>query len=291
MDERGDGQIEQLMKSDMITLRREAMATDFWVTISHSDRTYARQAASEALGELDQLEALLSRYCEQSEVARIAALSAGEGCSLHPDTYDCLAAALEVELETDGAFNVAYQCQPPCGARELLVLTPRPATVRVTRSQVPIDLGGIGKGFALDRLAMQLRQWDISCFLLRASASTLLAGDPPGDQPGWHITFGSDNPRHRLHLRRAAFSGSGVEARGEHIIDPRTNRPATARRMAWVGAETATRADALSTAFMVMDESGSRRFCRNHRDVIAFALRSDATVVEPLSDTRDAIFR
>ena len=94
-------------------MRGESMATEFWVTIAHDDQTYARQAAAEVLGELARLEQLLSRYVEQSDVSQIRRLAQGETLVLHPDTFDCLHAALEMESDTGGAFNIAYQHRPP----------------------------------------------------------------------------------------------------------------------------------------------------------------------------------
>ncbi len=267
------------------------MATDFRVTIAHDDREYARQAAAEALNELDRLENLLSRFVPHSEVSQIARVEAERTLVLHPDTYDCLRIALQIEADTHGAFNVAYQHQPPRTAAQLLTLLPIPPSVRVASKHVVLDLGGIGKGFALDRLATVLLDWDVTRFLLRASASTMLAGQPPPATDGWSVRFGPAERTMNLRLRQAAFSGSGTLVRGNHIVDPHTGRPATHRRMAWAGAATAAAADAISTALMVMDEPASRAYCQQHPDVIAYSLSTADASIQRLSHEHTELFR
>ncbi len=267
------------------------MATDFWVTIAHADRVYARQAATEALSELERLENLLSRYVEQSDVSRIHELPAGASLVLHPDTYDCIQLSLEMEADTHGAFNIAYLQQPARGATQLLTLSPRPPCVQVTAAHVALDLGGIGKGFALDRMAALLVDWDVPQFLLRASASTMLAGEAPPGSDGWPVRFGPPEHVHTLHLRQAAFSGSGIAVKGSHIFDPQTGQPARNHRMAWAGTITAAHADALSTALMVMNEPASRTYCQQHPATIAYVMGAGDASLQRLGREHGEVFR
>ena len=131
---------------------------------------------------------------------------------------------------------------------------------------------GIGKGFALDCLAALLLDWDISQFLLRASVSTYLAGMPPSGEQGWLVRFGPTEDRRQLRLRCAALSGSGTAVKGKHIMDPSSGRPATRFQMAWAGASSAAKADAISTALMVMDDAAIGSFCERFPDCLAYAL-------------------
>jgi thiamine biosynthesis lipoprotein len=133
-------------------------------------------------------------------------------------------------------------------------LAPEELSICCLSGQLQIDLGAIGKGFALDRMADLLRDWDCESFLLVAGGSSILAGDPPKDAPGWSCGLGDDNASQRLLLKHASLSGSGLTVKGEHILDPRTGRSARRKNRAWILADTAAESDALSTACMVLGE-------------------------------------
>ena len=133
-------------------------------------------------------------------------------------------------------------------------LVPEELSIRCESGQLQFDLGAIGKGFALDRMGELLRQWDCPSFLLVAGGSSILAGDPPSDAPGWSCGLGDDDATQRYFLTHASLSGSGLAVKGEHILDPRTGEPALRQNRAWVLADTAAESDALSTACMVLGE-------------------------------------
>jgi len=259
-----------------VTLTHNAMATTFEIAIAGAQARYARQAAAEAFAELDRTEARLSRFAEGSDIFRINRLRPGQATFVHHDTLECLRIAEEVRRDTAGAFDVAYASSAPATSPRF-ELDELSHTVRVLADGVRLDLGGIGKGFALDRLAALLREWDIASALLAASTSTILALDPPPDDEGgacmvaldlaragpargtgWVVEFGPDEAPQRLALANRALSVSGTAVKGAHIIDPRTSRPAERRRRAWAVAPTAALADALSTAFMVMSDAEVR---------------------------------
>jgi thiamine biosynthesis lipoprotein len=246
------------------------MATTFKVTLAHGDAAYARQAGAAAWAELDRIEGLLSRFTQSSDISRINGLERGQETAVQLDTFDCLRTALEVQRETGGAFDVAYGSRGPWSARPRFELDEASHTVRVLDAGVRLDLGGIGKGFALDRMAALLADWDIAAALLAASTSTVLAIGSPAGEEGWPIVFGPDEKPQRLRLKDRAFSGSGTAVRGSHIIDPRTRQPASGPLRAWAGAPTAAVADALSTAFMVMSEAEVRDHCRLHPEITAW---------------------
>jgi thiamine biosynthesis lipoprotein len=99
-----------------------------------------------------------------------------------------------------------------------------------------------------------LREWECPSFLLVAGGSSIVAGDPPADTPGWSCGLGEDGSSQRIFLAHASLSGSGLAVKGAHILDPRTGRPALRQNRAWVLADTGAESDALSTACMVLSE-------------------------------------
>lgn len=231
-----------------------AMATHFQVRIAYDDKTYAAQAARESFDLVDSLESQLSRFRINSDIARIAHLGPNETLRLSEPAFACLEIAKRMEEATHGAFcptPAALKTQASLPRWELM---PRELSILCISGRVEFDLGAIGKGFALDRVAELLHHWDCPSFLLVAGGSSILAGDPPADSHGWSCGLGEDNSEQRILLAHASLSGSGLAVKGAHILDPRTGQPALRKNRAWVLADTAAESDALSTACMVLSE-------------------------------------
>ena len=140
-----------------------------------------------------------------------------------------------------------------------------------------MDLGGIGKGYALDRMAQLLREWGVESALLHGGRSTLLALGAPERKSGWPVNvpdpFGSAGPVTRLVLKKGSLSGSSVRRR-RHIVDPRSGVLIETEGAAWSYAENAARADALSTAFMIMSPEAVGKLCRGRPETGALLVRS-----------------
>ncbi len=251
------------------------MAATFQVVVADADPVYARQAAAAAFDELDLIEDHLSRFVETSDISRINRVARGESTVVALDTFQCLQSALDLKEKTAGAFDIAYASTSPTECTGNIELVERGCTVRVLADGVQLDLGGIGKGFALDCMAALLAEWEIESALLQASTSTMLALGPPADETGWPIHFGPEHDRRRILLAGSAFSASGTAVKGNHIVDPRTGRPAEDAIRCWAGAPTAAVADSLSTAFMVMPDEEIRAYCKRHMEVSATILRLD----------------
>ncbi|HLY27420.1 MAG TPA: FAD:protein FMN transferase, partial [Aggregatilineales bacterium] len=203
-----------------------AMATHFQVRIAHEERAYAAQAAQAALDLLDGLESRLSRFRANSDIAQIAQLAPGEKMRLSEPAFACLGVAKRIERITHGAFSptpAALLTQPSQPTWDLL---PEELSIRCESGTLQFDLGAVGKGFALDRMAELLDQWDCPSFLLVAGGSSILAGDPPNPDPGWSCGLGDDDSPQRFFLAHASMSGSGLAVKGQHILDPRTGGPA-----------------------------------------------------------------
>jgi len=228
------------------------MATHFQVRIANEERTYAAQAAQAALDLLDGLESRLSRFRPNSDIAQIAMLAPGERMRLGEPSFACLEVARRMELVTQHAFSATPAALQRQASLPQWSLLPQELSIRCESGQLEVDLGAIGKGFALDRMAELLRQWDCPSFLLVAGGSSILAGNPPDNAAGWSCGLGDDDAPHRFFLSHASLSGSGLAVKGEHILDPRTGRPALRQNRAWALADTAAESDALSTACMVL---------------------------------------
>jgi len=268
------------------TVTHQAMATVFRLSLVHPEPLYARQAAAEAFAELERIEGRLSRYVESSDIFRVNRLGPGRSTWVHPNTLRCLAIALEIQRATGGAFDVAYASRASPPDRPRWELDEKDHAVRVLADGVRLDLGGIGKGFALDRMAALVADWEIDAALLSASTSTVLALGPPPGEAGWPLRVGPDDAPHDLRLARRALSGSGTAVKGSHVLDPRTGRPATGRFRAWAAAPTAAVADALSTAFLLMTEQEVRDFCRARKEISAYLLPSPAGAMLAVAEER-----
>jgi FAD:protein FMN transferase len=270
----------------------EAMATVFEVHTVHPDATYAAQAAQAAFDLADRLERELSRFLPNSDIGRINGLAAGEGTHVSASTMECLVIARHMFDLTGGAFDVSIGSGLPS-----LDLDPDLFVVRATRSGVQIDLGGIGKGFAVDLMAELLEEWGLELALVHGGFSSILALEAPPDCSGWPLTLSDpcapSKVLARLSARQTALGASGVR-KGDHIVDPRTGEPARGRHAAWVvlprpdeaetGAQTAEGlrlapaavADALATAFMILSSDGVQALCEQSPGLEAWILPEPA---------------
>ncbi len=232
-----------------------AMATQFQARIAGEEKSYAAQAAQAAFAVTDTLESLLSRYRANSEISQIAQLAPGEILRVSEPAFACLEIAQRMELATGGAFSVTAAAVKTQAVKPLWSLLREKFSIRCDTGKLEFDLGAIGKGFALDRMAEVLREWDCAAFLLVAGGSSILAGAAPTDSPGWSCGLGEDNSPHRVWLTSGSLSGSGLAVKGQHIIDPHTGLPGSRRNRVWALADTAAESDALSTACMILEES------------------------------------
>ena len=260
----------------------EAMACTFGLTLVEPDGAYAACAARAAWNEVDRLELELSRFAVHSDIARVPSLRAGEELPLGAEVYECLELAAVVCQQTGGAFDVTARTggdgQPGAvrGAGPLLELDPARHVIVARAANVQLDLGGIGKGYALDRLAELLCEWRIEAGLIHAGQSTVVAWGEGRGGAGWQVEVrdpaGIREAWGTVHLRGRALSGSGQLLHGNHIVDPRTGIPACGTSAAWALAPTGARADALSTAFMVMAPKDVESYCARHDEVSAIVM-------------------
>jgi thiamine biosynthesis lipoprotein len=231
-----------------------AMAAQFQIRIAGEEKKYAAQAAQAAFALADNLESQLSRFRANSEISQIAQLAPGEYLHLSEPTFACLEIAKKMEVATHNAFSICAAALKTQTALPKWTLNKGNFSIYCDAGKLEFDLGAIGKGFALDRMAELLREWDCPTFLLIAGGSSVLAGDARPETSGWSCGLGEDDSAQRYFLKNGSLSGSGLAVKGKHIFDPRTGLPSTRRNHAWVLADGAAESDALSTACMILDE-------------------------------------
>ena len=282
--------------------RHEAMATVFEIFIAGDDASYAGQAALAAFDELDRIEQDLSRFIENSDISLINNLPAGQPLKLGLDAFDCLMLSAKIYEEIGGAFDITIGSLLDCWLTEdqtlrkpsgrdlsfacqhtgmsLLTLDEAEHTVTLLAAPVQVDLGGVGKGYAVDRMAKLLGDWSIDTALINAGFSSVRSLGAPGQTKGWPVTLTDPRNRSRtlarLYLRDQALSGSGLQ-KGPHIIDPGTAMPVEDKRAAWALAPDAATADALSTAFMVISPDEIEKYCKRRPDTQALIILQDGS--------------
>jgi thiamine biosynthesis lipoprotein len=260
------------------------MATIFEVYAVHPDEQYAAQAAQAAFDLVDRLERELSRFLPNSDIARVNHLATGQGTRVTSSTLECLVIARHLYDVTGGAFDISIGTGLPT-----LELDADEFVVRATTDGVRVDLGGIGKGYAVDLVAELLEDWGIPDALVHGGFSSVLALDAPEGCSGWPLTLSDpaapSRVFERLSVRQTALGASGLR-KGPHIVDPRSGEAARGRLGAWVAvprpdtrsdpgprmAPTAV-SDALTTAFMVLDEHEIENLCESSPGVEAWVLR------------------
>jgi len=262
--------------------RHDAMACTFELVLVCEDAAYAEQAARAAFTEIDRLERELSRFVPTSDIARINALEPGETIRIGIEAAECLQLAAQVCADTNGAFDVTYAhrpSEPEAQARASaapLELDPKSHRVHAHAAGVWVDLGGIGKGYAIDQVLQILGDWSIDAGLIQSGQSSVFALGVPPSSKHWSIALrdpvSHNETLEHVSLTNAALSGSGRKLHGDHIIDPRTGQPVVEKLGTWALAPSAALSDALSTAFMIMSPDEVASFCQEHSEVSALLL-------------------
>jgi thiamine biosynthesis lipoprotein len=272
------------------------MATEFAITVwGGRDQTYLQSVAEEAAAEIRRLEQQLSIYREDSDVRDLNVNAWRGPLPLDPRLFQLLRRAKELSEYSEGAFDVtmaplvrawgfmgasgapanpdAVAEAQQCVGMRLIELNERDHSVRFLREGVMIDLGAIGKGYAIEQAADILREHEVGGALIHGGTSTIEAiGSQPDGSP-WPVAIQDPTDAEKfltvLKLQDMALSVSAVhgkyftegETRYGHVIDARTGRPTQNALLAAVVAPSATDTDALSTALLVCGETFMEQLC------------------------------
>jgi FAD:protein FMN transferase len=247
------------------TLRLEksvdAMGSTYAVAVYGEDRQKMENAVDAAFDEAGRLDEMLSNYKPSSEWSRVNREAAAGPVEVSPELFGLLEACRGYSRASDGSFDITVgplmklwgfykgsgrlphkaEVQAALGrvGWRHMVLDPGARTVRFDRRGVEIDPGGIGKGYAVDRMVATLKQHGISSALVSGSASSIYGlGAPPNEPRGWKVEIRDPKSPARIvetvFLKNQSMSTSGsyekfFRAEGRvwsHIMDTRTGYPA-----------------------------------------------------------------
>ena len=285
-----------------LRFRHQAMATE-WEFVVPFGVPGAMEAADLAFARVDELEDQLSVYRSHSEVSRLNQQAMDEAFQAETGLFDLLGLAQRLSQETDGAFDITAgalirawgffrgprrvpdqkelaQALSRVGMKHVQLNTPE-KTVRFLRQGLEINLGAIGKGYAIDQAVLRIRErgFDAPALLHGGHSSVYAIGSEPGTDCGWLVDIGHPLEPGKslgtLRLRNGAMGTSAatfqyLEHHGRklgHILDPRTGWPASGLLSVTVIASSAALADALATAFFIMGSKRVEGFCRSHEDI------------------------
>lgn len=261
------------------------MGTRIAVELWHDDAVQGEAAIDAVMAEMHRIDALMSHYKPESQLSRINALAAQQPVAVDVELFDLIREALHFSEITEGAFDISYasvgylynyrkhvkptetqiQSALPGVDWRHIKLDAATHSVRFERPGMRIDLGGIGKGYAVDRGIGILRTRGVQHAVVTAGGDTRIIGDRFGKP--WIV--GIRNPDHegklitRIPLVDTAMSTSGDYerffdengVRYHHIINPHTGHSASLVRSATILGPTATQTDGLSkTAFVLGPE-------------------------------------
>ncbi len=288
------------------------MGTQVAISVYTEDDEGATRAITNALDELVRLEAMMTTWRDDSEVSRLNAAAGKQPVQVSPETFDVLRMAHQASVWSDGLFDVSFYAMHglwkfdedlekkipdlaelkkrlPLISWRHIKLDEKKRTAFLEKPGMAINLGGIAKGYAVDRMADILRRAGFQNALVQAGGDLLCAGTK-GNRP-W--SAGIRDPRGApkdvfavMRLEDHAFSTAGDYERFffldgkryHHILDPRTGMPAAASRSVTVYAKTALLADALDDAIFIMGWKRGFAMLEKIPDVGAVAVDAEGVV-------------
>jgi thiamine biosynthesis lipoprotein len=281
----------------------EAMGTEFTLVAYGDDPQHLMAVGNEVFDEIDRLEDQMSIYKPKSELSVINRTAASKSVCVEPKLFELLVNAVDHSQSTGGAFDVTAgplmkawgffrgKGHVPANSEITQVLrrvghrhvhlNRAERTIRFDVEGIELDLGAMGKGYAVDRAVDILRRCGVTRALVSSGTSSLYAlGAPPGAR-GWSISlrnpYDSEKAANVIYLLNCSLSTSGNYEKFfkqgaktyAHILNPSTGKPVENMLAAIVLARCACDADALSTAFFVMGVERSQEYLATRRDLMA----------------------
>lgn len=285
------------------------MGTRIVVELWSDNKANGEAAVAAVLDEMRRIDSAMSTYKPDSELSKVNAQAAKQAVPISQELFDLLSTSIEYSNLTGGAFDVTYasvgfmydfrqrvrpdeeqirDALPGINYRHL-ILDPKVRTVKFAREGVRVDLGGIGKGHAVDRGVAVLQARGIEHALVSAGGDSRIIGDRFGKP--WVVGIRHPDRKNeviaRIPLEDAALSTSGdyeryfdeQGVRYHHIIDPKTGRSASKVRSATIIGPTATRTDGLSKTAFVLGPEKALELYNTLEDVDAILVAPDGRVL------------
>jgi FAD:protein FMN transferase len=297
----------------LVTRTHQTMGSELTVTVWTDNETVVTGAIDAVFAEFDRLDALLSVWKPGSDILRINAAAGQHAVSVSAETCELLAIARQMSEWTNGKFDVTFGALSDVWrfdqdrdnrvptAEEIAARLPfidyravtidAPAnTVFATRAGIRVHVGGVGKGYAVDRGVAIMRARGFADFMIQAGGDLYVAGQP-GEGP-WRL--GINDPRGApndsfatIELRDATLSTSGDYERAfiqdgrryHHILDPATGQPARDAVSVTIVAKQAVIADGLSTGVFIMGPRAGMALVERLPDVEAIMVTADNRVL------------
>ena len=270
----------------LVSRAGEAMGTFVEMKVLTTDEAGARAAMGEAFDEVSRIERLMTTWRDDSDISRLNAAAGVQPVKVSPETLECVERSLEYSRLSHGAFDVTFYAMKGLWKfdQDLEAKLPDPAEVKrrirlidwrklivdkqagtlfLKEKGMQVNLGGIAKGYAVDRATAILRRHGFKDAIVQAGGDLMLSGSKGGAP--WVAGIRDPRAPRDVYFARApivdhAFSTAGdyerfyfvAGKRYHHIIDPRTGYPATAARSVTIYAPDATTADGLDDAVLIM---------------------------------------
>lgn len=296
------------------TFEKTAMACQWELMFNMQQYPKSGLAAAKAMELIDRLESQLTIYNDDSEVSSVNGAAPEGPVVVSDELFSLLQRAKSLHESTDGAFDITagrlssiwgfeqrkgaipdpdtLEDTLNCIGMQHLVLDAESKSVRFAHLGLKINLGGIGKGYAIDCVANMIREHEIDDFVLHGGQSSVIAAGSQKDiesdsQEGWPVGLSHpvlpDRRLAEFYLRDSALGTSGTARQGffhkgkryGHIIHPKTGWPTDHFLSTTVISKSAELSDALATAFFVMPIEQVEQWCRSNPDV-AVVLVSDS---------------
>ena len=254
----------------------------------HPSRAEAEAAVAKALDEVERLDDILSNYEPDSDVSKLVRDARNKSVAVEASLFEVIQRSVELSRRSGGKFDVTISpllkvwkkareadrkptadeiaAARRCVGFEKIELTP-PDRILIRSDCVEIDLGGIGKGYAVERAINILKAAGIQNAVINAGSSSIAAMGTPPDGSGWPIRVIESGAGNRsILLKNTSISTS--EQTGS-ILDPFTGNPTSERMTVSVIAPSATLSDGLSTALLLVSIDEGKKLLSQYPDVSA----------------------
>ena len=282
-----------------------SMGTMFDVMVYHASKTEAEAAVEKALAEIVRLEQVMSDYENDSDLAKLTREARRGFVPAGSDLFAVLEESLKYSRASGGKFDVTIgpllkawrkardeNRQPSrtelekaraCVGYEKIEMAP-PDRVHFRSDCLEIDLGGIGKGYAVDRAMRVLASAGIRHAIVNAGSSSIASVGHPPDRKGWPVKLGPDTADSRTRLLQNTSVSTSQQT--GNILDPATGRASNLDTTVSVVAPTATASDALSTTLLMLTVEQSKKLLEEFPDVSAFWISPAGKLIAAYRESR-----